>query len=768
MADYSFSVMYGVGQTAGGVLLPRVLEQALIPIDTYISSIKGVSQYVSNLQAWRANPAILPPPDALMELTLRGMLDDTPGGGQLLALNALRQQGIDNFPPSGQYILTDARRRLWNAVEALKYRLPDAMWLLDAYRKGLLPDGWDIGEKLRRVGCLPEWFLAMQPSLLTRPGPGEIITMFVRDRITFEDATQLFKESGTDVSLWSRMIRAARTVPDPTTLIVATNRGLITPEQFRQELHHQGYLEGEFDDMWDQLRKTLPGEVDLLRMINRRLFTPQLAGRYGLYDEFEEAARPWFTKLGLDYPIGLQIVADGAPQEASLPKMLWGATREILPLVSAYQAYWRFRDDQIDRYKGEFPGITPFTKDDLVFHLRVAGYPPPMRDYLAALSHPPLPRRSIQYAVRFLGKDRAWVGNRFMDLGLSVDNAFVEADIAIAREQYRVNGWRESLAIRTGAATAKEIEGMYDDGIIDRPQALSQFSALGMSADLSQQLLDLSDARRARGLLRAAVSATGRDYLSGALSAGETLQSLAQLGIKSQRAGELMQIWTIRRSRHRRIASTGQIVGWRAKGRITAEDARRRLNNLQWSDPDKILLLADAQAKLDELVAKEKQAEQKDEAARAKEIQRLAKEAEAERKRLVAEANRVAPRGVLTQWLRDKVIDESTYRDMMSQRGYPEEEINRYVQDANTPRPPRPKVLPPPPPWPRRADSAHPSVAMAEKWYLTEIIDETGFSTILEDLGYGPSDRSRIIAAAALKHGAKGTTREPPAPPPPA
>jgi hypothetical protein len=149
--NYSEGIGIGMlGQTAGGVLLPRLVDTLAMPLDTWISAQREVSQYTSSQQAWEANPLILPPPDALFDLLVRGMLDGQRNGGQRIVWGALRAHGIDVWPPAGRFKAVDQRRQLWGAVQALKYKLPDHMWLLDAHRKGLLPDGWDIHARLKR------------------------------------------------------------------------------------------------------------------------------------------------------------------------------------------------------------------------------------------------------------------------------------------------------------------------------------------------------------------------------------------------------------------------------------------------------------------------------------------------------------------------------------------------------------------------------------------------------------------------------------------
>lgn len=744
-------LMEDVGKTAGGVLLPTVAKALMLPIDTYWSAQRSIGDYTSHQFAWHKNPCVLPSPDTLMDLLVREM-----GPSRNVVVGALRCHGIDLYAPARRFKAVDDRRLLWHAVEAMKAEVPNATWMLDAWRRGLL--GREQAERaLIRAGGDWERMTEFADTLRDRPGIAEIIRAHAEGRLDRADATTLIKEAGSDISLWEGPILWQRESPGLAEMLEWRRRGLMDASEMRFYLGRRRLDHSALAGRYERLVQAIPGIADTLRMGVRQLFSPEIVADYGLYDEFPETMRPFFAQLGLDYPTDLNMPARLGGRQLTLPELYWGMTREILPLGSAYLAYQRLRPDRVADFADEVPGIRPFTIDDLRYHMRVAGYPPPMRDFLIALSHPPLGRREIQWGVQFLGWNVAQTKPHFLDLGASQTTAQLQAEIAVARAEAREDAWKASVERRAHISTVSTIEGMYNEGIIDRATALRNLSAAGLSADLSTQLLDLDDATRARGLLREAVRGTGRDFLSGSISAGEAIAALAALGIREQRAGELMQIWSIRKSRHRRQADTGRILRWLGQGRITPQDARRRLTNLDWTDPDTLLLIGEALSNLDKLRAREQKAAESEQTRRAKEIQRLAKEAESEKRRLLAEANRVAPRSVLQTWLKDDVIDETTFRDLLAQRGYPQEDIDRYVQDINAPKPTRPKVVRPASTFPKPEGSAHPALGLVEKMYLTEVISLAQFEEQLKEMGYAPDDRRRIIALADIRRAPGGT-----------
>jgi hypothetical protein len=731
--------------TGGEVVAPgigsRILGRLFVPSDQYFSARDSISQYIASQQAWEKNPCLLPSPETLLELSSREWFL-----GSRLAENALRQHGIDIGPPQfTEFRAAAERRKLWNAVAVMRRTRPDPMWILDGWRRGLIPNEDDARRKMDLAGGSWDDLIALMPTLRDRPGIGAILGAWAEGRFNNDVADRYLTAAGTDIGLWTDARDWLEQPPAIGDIFEAYRRGILPDELKAKWLGWHRHTDADTVDLLERLSYRTPGISDLLRMGSRQLFSPEIAGRYGLYDGFQEASRPYFKQLGLDYPLDFQIPVDGVLRQATLPDLYWGATREILPLGSAYLAYQRLRASNIPRYRDELPNLREFSLDDLRLHMRVQGYPPPMQDYLIALSHPPLGRRDINWGIQYGGKDRDWAYSQYLNLGLRPDDAAQVADTQYVRATAGETRWLVSLQNQARRTTVSEIEGMYDEGILDRGQALSQLAATGMPDVLSVQILDLRDAKRARSLLRAAVTETGRDYLSGTLSAAEALAALGRFGIKEQRRGELMQIWSIRRSRRRRQADTSRVLKWIGEGRITVDDARRRLSNLGWTDPDLMLLLGEGEYKLAELRAKSEQAQARAAAQQAKELERLSREAEAERKRIRTEANRVAPRSTLTKWVQDGIITRDDFYALMRERGFPQEEIDRYYADATTPRPPRPRVVPAEAARARPAGSAHPAVAILQRWAGEAIIDRAAFTEGIRALGYGDEDVQRFV-----------------------
>lgn len=729
----------GLGLSAGHA----VTEAIVHPLRSFLSA-EQVPQDTQNLyNSWQDRPLLLPEPGALLDAWIRYTEEDKGNWFEW----ALRMQGI-NLGSKGGARFDSRRAWLWNSVAEAHKGVPAAAeWMLMEARGWMLPNA-----AMQRVrwsgGNYDRWKEAIRLHL-TRPSAEHVNDAALRGLMDDQDIPAEIRAAGGDPDDFLRQWYVYSEYPSIGESIALANRlGWEEPE-FRKALRRNRVITEEAVPLYTELRKGLPGVSDLNMFGIRHSWQPELVERYGYYLEFPKNLRPWYAKLGLNYDVGFQAVTDEGLSDIKLADAYWASHWHVLPLASAFAAYQRFQPDLVRRFQEDNPNLKPFTRDDLNVHMRQADFPPGVRDWLVALAHPILGRRDINWGVQFLGWDRAEMQSRFRLLGYTTDDAAELARIAEARENYRSQAWVRSVETRARQQTVRMIEGLYTDGTIDRPFALRQLSDAGLPGDLSTQLLDVCDFGVERTLVRASVSATSRDFLSGVLSRADAETQLRRIGIQDGRIANYLAAWSIQRSARRKRIETAKIASLVTAGLLGAGEARARLVNLQWSDPDATLLLAEAEGRLAKRVAAEQKSAQTDARQRAKELERLAKDAEGQSKKLRAEANRVAPRSTLMMWRREGQIDDDEFRAMMRERGYPDVDVERYLADAKRDKPRPPKPSPTSPPWPRPKGSAHPAQARLLKWYNDGVISLEDYAGGLTDLGYTPGDVARFVRDAS-------------------
>lgn len=757
---YQGSLGASVGVGVGLGLAERLLGRFTQPFDSYFGAKDAIANYMASLDAWNDNPVLLPSLDTLLEIENRGWAQEAAERRALYG--AIRNHGVYQLS-EGPGLNAPQRQAaaLWRMAQNMKRAVSGPEAILAAFSRGYLEQG-RARELMDRAGGNWENLLETFQLQFARPGVPEVIRAWITNQLGAADPDVLMKEAGSRWRFWSEILPIFYETPSVGELMLARNRGFLDDAQYRGWIERKGYRHEGMVDLFDKLRQGIPGVSDLLRMISRQLFSPEIVGDYGLYQGYDNRADRYFGQLGLNYPLGFNVPTERGMEECTLPRLYWAMTREILSLGQAYQAYQRLRPDQIRRWQNEIPTLRPFTIDDLRFHLRVAGYPPPMQDYQIALSHPPIGVRAIAQAAQFLDPGRAWIFNRYLDLGFREDDAALQADLQEARKAFQATAVERSIAQSVQKQTIGMIEGLYEDGILDREGARGQLADAGFGGPLATQIIDLVDFRVERALIKGAVAAVRRDYLSGELSLPEAQNQLGRIGIAGPRQQNYLAAWTIQRTGRRRRLETSKILSLTGKGMLSYDEAYRRLGNLGWDQPDAVLLLAEAEASLRDREQRAAKASERDAKARARELERLAKQADAQAAKLRADANRVAPRGVLYKWLQEAIISEDQFRDMMRQRGYPDDLIEDYIRQSKWQKP---RVEPAPGGTGVAAGSKRASQAMLVSWWRDAIITDEQLDAGLEALGYGAEDRERIREEAEIA-GPRGKRHKiPPGPP---
>ena len=91
-------------------------------------------------------------------------------------------------------------------------------------------------------------------------------------------------------------LRTARL--DPAAVIAAWRRDPATYDKFFDDLRSLGWSD-ERIEAWKFITEIIPGVQDLVRMAVREAFTPEIAAKFGQYEDFPGAVVPWGQKQGL-------------------------------------------------------------------------------------------------------------------------------------------------------------------------------------------------------------------------------------------------------------------------------------------------------------------------------------------------------------------------------------------------------------------------------------------------------------------------------------
>jgi len=290
--------------------------------------------------------------------------------------------------------------------------------------------------------------------------------------------------------------------------IASWNRGLISSEDAHERFRQHGYKDSDIQ-LFESLRYIIPSPNDLISMAVREVFNPQIAERFGQYEDFPTAFEEYAKQQGI------------SPEWA---ERYWAAHWD---LPSPQMGFEMFQRDIIDT-------------DDLKLLLKALDVMPFWRDRLIQLSYNPLTRVDVRRMYGLGVLDRAGVTRSYLNLGYSPENAELMTEFTI---RYEARG-DEDDAVEIRALTRTVILGAYTRGLLSEDEAIQRLSTLGYSdedaallvsiADYSQVIEDEPDQRR--HLLERMGKETIKAYTRRLVSHSEAIEQLKFAGYGTDEA----------------------------------------------------------------------------------------------------------------------------------------------------------------------------------------------------------------------------------------
>lgn len=439
-------------------------------------------------------------------------------------------------------------------------------------------------------------------------------------------------------------------------------------------------LHGE-TEKYVRAMRPMPTPSDLVTLAVRDAWNADAVQRFGYDEEFPEPFRYFMQRQGMDW--GEQVPPMGGQQYEFVkwPLAYWRAHWQLISPTQAYECFHRLRPGRSQRFAGAVPGIRDFDIGDLRTILKTADYPPPMRDWLAAIAFQPLRLFDIRNAFMLGVRDRAWVIEQLRDRGLTLEDATTSARIIEAQKQKADMAPIASLQRQISLQALKGTVQAYVDGYLTRDDAKTMLMQTGMGDNSANQWLLNAEIGERHKQIQNVVSGIQADYFMGAISPDEALVLLRTTGIVGPKIAALLRQWDIERSLKHRMATSSEILGYVKQGLMTPADAQVRLANLGWNAADALLALQSAQHAL--AVAQGRQAKAAEQAAaqKAKQLQQAQKELKAASKKVAQDLRALTPLAQLKSWFVDGVVGEKYIVERMTAELYPADIIRRYLED---------------------------------------------------------------------------------------
>lgn len=354
---------------------------------------------------------------------------------------------------------------------------------------------------LKRGEITPQRFVSTVPDLGYSWEDVEVIRKLTRQLMGASDLTTLWRRgelldkqlqakleelaiTDDDIELTKKLTRYMLSIND---LISLWLRGELREEELNPRLLELGVREEDAK----QLRKLayfIPGVQDLIHMAVREAFTPEIAVKFGQYEDFPEAFAEYGKKHGLS---------------REWAERYWASHWELPGISQAFEMYFRttfkptkFSGEPIGQIDGR-PYYKAVDWENLNLLLKALDVMPPWRDALLRIAETPFTRVDIRrmHKVKLLTRDDVY--KAYLDIGYHPDKAekLTSFTIELNKEEEKLEKAPER------DLTTSEVISAYANVLIDKPDATTLLTALGYEQseiDFKLALAELPGIKRIR------------------------------------------------------------------------------------------------------------------------------------------------------------------------------------------------------------------------------------------------------------------------------
>lgn len=375
---------------------------------------------------------------------------------------------------------------------------------------------------------------------------GAIDEGYLRDRM---------HKRGYDDAAIDTYLATYRRLLEPGYIIELVQRMLLSPDDARRALMAQGFSRDDADRLL-RLVEYIPPVADVIRFAVREAFTPEIAERFGQYEDFPEEILQYTRLNGMSDDVA---------------RMYWAAHWD---LPSATQGFEMLHRGIID-------------EDDLRLLLRALDVMPYWRDKLIQLSYRPLTRVDVRRMYRLGVLDEDGVYKAYRDLGYNEENAKRMTEFTI---RYETKETEDELSdIRN--LTRSVLENAYIRGILTYDELISRLEDLGYVREDAELLAELAEARRLSSLKPSTADVLSKElhdlilraYQRGAISREEAVDNLRNLGYDEDEAEAEISVIDYRIYSDLLDEQIDRIGQMYMENTVTAVEATTMLNQLNLS-----------------------------------------------------------------------------------------------------------------------------------------------------------------------------------------
>jgi len=393
--------------------------------------------------------------------------------------------------------------------------LPDVSTIAAGLFRNIFTSG-EAGNFMQRLGYPPDLGDKILKTFESILDVSTITTLWHRGKLKTEDAVKELKARGYTEARAHNILTASLSLLSPDMI-----RNLYLRKEI-DEATHDKLLQahGLTDEQIGYIKKLyeiIPPVSDIITMAVREAFTPEIAERFGQYQDFPEEFAEWAEKQGLSREWALRY---------------WAAHWSLPSVTQGYEMLHR--------------GV--ITEDELRMLMRAQDIMPFWRDKLIQISYSPFTRVDVRRMYKEGVIDREDVKRTYLDLGY--DDWHAE----------KLTEWtiKEALS-EDRKLTRSLIEGLYKRGIFTESEAKDALIAIGYRPEIAEIIVTKAQYDLEYKYKDRIIAAVRKQYLKGLISENDAVATLSRINMLSTEIEQLIYEWRLEKQAQVETLSAGEL-----------------------------------------------------------------------------------------------------------------------------------------------------------------------------------------------------------------
>jgi len=380
------------------------------------------------------------------------------------------------------------------------------------------------------------------------PRPGEIMqAAFIAPEKT-QEIRDLLKQAGFKDEHIDLLFLSLYRLYDENTVRTLFLRGVLSEDQMFMRMRELGYTDTRIKETV-QAWSIIPGPQDVLTMVAKEAFEPELIRLMGLEDEFPSEQVEWLQKPGLSEFWAMKY---------------WAAHWEQPSIQAGYE--------MLHRQDVDNPGHSIIDKSELDMLYKTVEIPPYWRDKLTKIAYLPYTRVDVR---------------RMHDMGVLTDEELIWS--------YKELGYDDEHALRMAQFTVRynqqndkeltksNIITGFNEKIISRADTIDLLMEIDYPKDHAEYLVTLEEYKEAKSFQSDLIGNIKTRYQNNFLNEFECRARLNQLNLPAEQTAILMDKWKLNKMIDVKLPSKTDLDKFLKNNIITLDQYRFEMDKLGYN-----------------------------------------------------------------------------------------------------------------------------------------------------------------------------------------